>query len=85
MFNLFLDSQPLRFLKKLDKVQRTRIWEKLDELKSDPFPHDVKRVVGKKHKSFRVRVGEYRILYFALLDKKEILIFKINKRSRAYN
>jgi len=85
MFGVFLGSQPERFLKKCEKELRQRIWKKLDELKLNPFPSEVVRIVGKKGKAFRVRVGAYRIQYFVLHDKKEIVIFDIDKRERAYD
>ena len=64
MFDIFLGPQPEKFLKKADKELRERIWKKLDELKQNPFPSDVVRVVGRKEKAFRVRVGAYRIQYY---------------------
>lgn len=85
MFNLFLGSQPQKFLKKSEKKVRLRIWDKLDELKANPFPTDVKRVVGKKEKAFRVRIGSYRIQYCVIQDKKEIVVFDIGKRERAFD
>jgi hypothetical protein len=36
--------------------------------------------MGQKEKTFRVRVGEYRILYVAFLDKNSILVLNIDKR-----
>jgi mRNA-degrading endonuclease RelE of RelBE toxin-antitoxin system len=84
MFGIFLGSQPEKFLKKSEKELRLRIWKKLDELKLNPFPQEVVRVVGKKGKAFRVRVGAYRIQYYVFHDKKEIVIFDIDKRERAY-
>ena len=85
MFDIFLGPQPERFLKKADKELRQRIWKKLDELKQNPFPSDVVRVVGRKEKAFRVRVGAYRIQYYVFQDKKQIAVFDIDKRGRAYN
>jgi len=85
MFDIFLGPQPEKFLKKAEKELRQRIWKKLDELKLNPFPSDVVRVVGRKEKAFRVRVGVYRIQYYVLQDKKEIAIFDIDKRERAYD
>jgi len=84
MFNLFLGKQPQKFLANSEKELRLRIWKKLDELKENPFPSDVKRVEGKKEKSFRVRVGGYRVEYIVLTKEKEIIIFEIEKRQRAY-
>ena len=69
----------------MDKELRKRIWEKLDELKIDPFLRGVEQVLGKKEKSFRVRVGKYRIQYVVLKEKNEIAIFCVDKRDRAYD
>lgn len=84
MFEIFLGPQPERFLKKANKELRFRIWKKLDELRQNSFPSDVVRVVGRKEKAFRVRVGDYRIQYYVFQDKKEIAVFDIDKRERAY-
>lgn len=85
MFNIFLGSQAERFLKKAEKEIRMRVWKRLDELKLNPFPHEVVRVVGKRGKLFRVKVGAYRIQYYFFQDKKEIVVFDIDKRERAYD
>ena len=85
MFDIFLGPQPEKFLKKADKELRQRIWKRLDELKQNPFPSDVVRVVGRKEKAFRVRVGAYRIQYYVFQDKKQIAVFDIDKRERAYD
>ncbi len=85
MFNIFLGSQPEKFLKKVEKELRYRIWEKLEELKLNPFPSEVVRIAGKKEKAFRVRVGKYRIQYHISQDKNEIVVFDIDKRGKAYD
>lgn len=85
MFNIFLGPKSERFLKKAEKEIRIRIWRKLDELKLNPFPHEVVRVVGKMGKAFRVRVGAYRIQYYVFQDKQEIIVFDIDKRERVYD
>ena len=84
MYDISFGAQPEKFLKKTDKELRLRIWEKLNELKFNPFPSEVVRLVGRKEKAFRVRVGDYRIQYYVFQEKKEILVFDIDKRGRAY-
>lgn len=84
MLNVFLGPQPERFLGKCEKELSNRIISKLIGLSNDPFPADVKRVIGRKNKAFRVRLGEYRIQYIINHNKKEILVFDISKRSKAY-
>jgi mRNA interferase RelE/StbE len=41
--------------------------------------------MGSKEKIYRVRVGDYRILYEIYLDKMVIMIVNIDKRSRIYD
>jgi len=37
-----------------------------------------------ENKCFRVRVGDYRVVYDIIWEKKVILILKIDKRSKVY-
>jgi len=85
MFELQFSSQARKFLKRLDKIGWDRIIEKIEELRKDPFPHKFKRVEGRKEKTFRIRVGDYRILYVVLNETNILFISKIEKRPKAYN
>ena len=85
MFSVEFGSEAKRFLKKADKELARRIVEKIEKLKIEPFPADVKRVVGKKDKIFRVRVGDYRIQYSVFYGKNTIFISDIDKKERAYD
>ena len=73
-----------KFLKKCERNLSERIIERIKKLCENPFPSDAVRVVGRRDKVFRVRIGDIRILYEVYYDKKIILISEINKRSRAY-
>ncbi len=85
MLELQFSSQARKFLKKLDKINWQRIIDKIEELRKDPFPHKVKRVGGRKEKTFRIRVGDYRILYVVLNETNVLFISKVEKRPRAYD
>ncbi len=85
MFNVELGSEAKRFLKKLERKACERIIAKIDKLKTEPFPQEAKRIVGKQDKIFRVRVGDYRIQYSVFYDKNLIFISDIDKRERAYD
>jgi mRNA-degrading endonuclease RelE of RelBE toxin-antitoxin system len=61
MLNTEFSSQARKFLKKIDDINWKRLVQKIEKLRDDPFPSDVKRVVNRKEKTFRIRVGEYRI------------------------
>ena len=83
-FEIKYDKQPRKFLKKLDKHLMGRIMDKIDDLLMDnPVPHDAKTIVG-EHGVFRIRIGDYRALYRINYDEEIIIIFKLDKRPRAY-
>lgn len=75
----------VKFLKKSEKEIAERIFDRIEKLKVEPFPSGVKRVVGKKEKIFRIRVGDYRIQYSVFYDKNIIFVSDIDKRERAYD
>ena len=85
MFKILLSSHSKKFLKKSDKQLSQRLINKIKELSHDPFPTDSKRVVGRKDKVFRVRVGSYRIEYVVYYEVNEVLITDIDKRERIYH
>lgn len=84
MFNVELSSHAKKFLKKADKHTVIRVIEKIGKLAKEPFPTDVKRVVNRKEKVFRVRVGDYRIQYLVIFEKNLIFISDIDTRPKAY-
>ena len=85
MLNIELGNPTKRFLKKCDKDLYERLTSKIKSLSDNPFPQDVKRVVGRKEKVFRVRVGDYRIMYLVFYEQNLILITDIDKRSKVYD
>lgn len=86
MFSVEYDQQASKFLKKLAvKSELARIIDKMEGLMTNPFPKETKRIEGySDQKVFRVRVGDYRILYFVNYDSSTIYIVKIDKRERVY-
>ena len=85
MFTSYLGPKAEKFLKKCEKEVYQRIKERIRELEKNPFPQEVESVKGLKGKrAFRARIGDYRIQYVVYQKKKELLVFKIDKRGRAY-
>ena len=84
MINIEFSSHAEKFLKKSDKQLSERIIERIEKLAEDPFPTDVKRVVNRKEKIFRIRAGDYRIQYQVIYDKNLLFVSDIDKRPRAY-
>ena len=85
MLRIELGNPAKRFLKKCDKNLYERLISEIKLLSNNSFPQDVKRVVGRKEKVFRVRVGDYRITYIVVYEQNIILIADIDKRSKIYD
>jgi mRNA interferase RelE/StbE len=75
-----------KFVKKLDPVTKKRIREKVSQLEQDPFLRQAVRVEDyRNEKIFRVRVGDYRILYLVRHNPPQLFIVKLDKRERVYD
>lgn len=88
MIEVEFSPKTLKFLEKTEKIVSKRIFDEVEKLKQNPFPKDVKRVENEffeNEKIFRVRVGDYRILYAVNYTKNRILLVNVDKRSRAYD
>ncbi len=83
MFNLFFSNQVKKFLKNIDNITKQRILNKMELLKQDPIITDSKKL--KDRNLFRIRVGNFRVLYEIDYSKKFIGIVKIDKRAKVYN
>ena len=83
-YEIFLSSRAYKFLDKVNDKLYNRIVRKIEKLSQDPFPSDAKRVIVRKEKVFRLRVGKYRITYIVFHKDSVILIVDIDKRPRIY-
>jgi mRNA interferase RelE/StbE len=82
MFEIGWKEHALLDLNKLEPKIASRIAKKVDELKQDPFSKDVKHL--KSHRGFRLRVGDYRII-FEVERGDEIIILKVGHRKHIYD
>lgn len=84
-FSVDYDNQPIKFLKNQDKHIAKRIMDKIDEtLPNNPVPHNAVSLVSQQ-RCFRIRIGDYRVLYRVEHKSNKIVIFKLDKRPRAYD
>lgn len=83
MFDVSYSRRSKQFLKKADKILVKRLLEKIEKLRENPIIPDTKKVEGSKG-LFRVRVGNYRILYEVDNKNNTMGIVKIDVRSSIY-
>ncbi|MDC0834298.1 RelE/StbE replicon stabilization toxin [Geitlerinema sp. FC II] len=78
-----LKAAPQRQLKKLEKPIRNRILKKLEALAIDPRPLGVKKLSGEEE-TYRVRVGDYRIIYQIFDRILRVSVIQIGHRREIY-
>ena len=72
-------------VEKLERLQaktHDRIVNFLISLKENPLPNGVKKLRGRE--GYRIRVGDYRILYIIDHSKKKVEVFSIAHRREVY-
>jgi mRNA interferase RelE/StbE len=70
-------------LRKVPKDRLPDILKKIGELAEVPLPSDSKKLSGAEH-LYRVRVGNYRIIYEVVHKTKNVTIFYVRNRRSAY-
>ena len=73
----------LKQLAKLPVEIQQRIAARIEQLKTNPYPPDVKALKNGEGR-LRLRVGDYRVIYRVENDILEILIIKVGHRKNIY-
>lgn len=81
MYEIIISKRVEKFLDKLNSKDRERIVLSLDKLRIRPESY-LKRLVG--NKSYKFRVGDYRLIIDVENDKLLILIIDIGHRKNIY-
>ena len=77
------DPKALKELTKLDKPVARRIVKAIDALDVDPRPNGARTLVGYPE-LWRIRVGDYRVIYTIKDVELVVLALRIAHRSGAY-
>lgn len=73
-----------KFLEKVPKKDRSRIMEKIDTLADDPMPSGSVKLQGQRPALYRIRSGDYRVVYSIKKDVLIILVVEIGHRREVY-
>ena len=82
MYRIFINRGALKDLEALDAHLQERIGERVLLLKNN-LRHYSRKLVGSKNK-WKMRVGNWRVIYEINDKNKEVKIFRIKHRSEAY-
>ena len=83
-FRVYIKKNALKTLKELPHPVASRILSAIKLLESFPKKGDIRPLKGAKEEVWRLRVGQWRVLFYVRFDTKEIFIFRIRKRESAY-
>lgn len=81
-FTVLLHPRAAKELKKIEKPTRSRITERLKELKNNP------ETIGKVLRPsdfWTLRIGNYRAIYEIHRGKKQVIVLFIGHRKKVYN
>jgi mRNA interferase RelE/StbE len=70
-------------LRKIPKEFIPYIFQHIENLAAEPVPHDAYKLASAEN-LYRIRVGDYRVIYQVLHGSREIIIYYIRHRSVAY-
>jgi len=80
-YQILYEKEALKELDKLELSISRRIIKKIEEMSENPSSCDIKKL--KASNDYRLRVGDYRIIF--LFDKDSIKIIKIGHRQQIYD
>jgi len=70
-------------LRKLPPKVVDRVLETVEQLAENPFPVGVEKLAGSEH-AYRVRVGDYRVVYEVVTKTKLVEIQRVRHRKDVY-
>ena len=73
-----------RQLRKLNRPVQVRVLRRVEKLENQPRPKTAEMLKGTTETVYRVREGDYRIIYTIEDDRLIVLVVRIGHRSEVY-
>ena len=84
-YTIEISTSAAKALDKLGKANRLRIVGAIELLSVDPRPPGAKMLRGGEHGRWRVRVGEYRVVYEIEDGRLLVLVLRVAHRREVYD
>jgi mRNA interferase RelE/StbE len=81
-YETYILRRAQKALSKIQQQDQERIVEAIWDLENDPRPHGCKKLSGRE--GWRVRVGQYRVIYEIDDESKEVTVLDIGHRRDVY-
>jgi mRNA interferase RelE/StbE len=82
-YNISLKPSVEKDLRSLPKSTVVRVIEQIEGLKTDPLPRKALKLSNAEH-LYRIRVGDYRIVYEVDTKTRQVLIHYVRHRREVY-
>ena len=82
-FSVVFKSSAEKDLRSLSKDLLVRVLQEIESLRAEPFPRDSLKLAGAE-RLYRVRVGDYRIVYEVDTKAKQLIIHYVRHRGAVY-
>lgn len=84
MYRIRLLNDAIRELERLDKTVGRRVVKRVNWLAENLENVKLESLTGELSDFYKLRVGDYRVLYEILKDEKTIVIHKVGHRREVY-
>jgi len=84
MFKIIYAKSVFKDLKKIDQKNLKKIKKGIEELINFPNISQIKHLRNHPLADYRLRIGNYRVLFNVNWEKKEIYILKVGHRREVY-
>ncbi|MEM1221597.1 MAG: type II toxin-antitoxin system RelE/ParE family toxin [Verrucomicrobiota bacterium] len=81
-YRIVIKKSAAKEIERIEKRDRIRIIERIRSLASDPHPTGSKKLSGQE--KYRIRQGNYRILYQVIDDELIVSVVKVGHRRDIY-
>lgn len=82
-YTLIIENKAQKEFLKLSPPHDSSVKKGIDGLENDPRPQGVKKLTGTKD-GYRVRIGDFRILFTIDDSKKIVTVYQIRHRREVY-
>ena len=82
-YRIIVTSTATKERRRLEAKSRRRVDDTLISLRETPWPRGARKIAGSRN-DWRIRVGDYRVLYEVDTEQEVITIWRIAHRREAY-
>ena len=83
LFSIQWRNSTKKDIRNLPKQEVARIVDAVSLLADDPLPHGSQKLSGSE-RSYRIRIGDYRVIYEVLTDSHIVEIQRVRHRKDVY-